>query len=707
MNLLRIRQKRCFYGLLVLLGFLLVACGGGTEEEGSVEPTQAPEQEADTSESTDSSGDTSGDTEADSEEMAELDELCQGMDGTGLKVGFGNLGEQVPFAVQVREGIEKIADLCHLEVVNADNALDPQIAVDNANLFMTQQVDGIIQFNVHGNIAESICEIIGETPMIAIDIAHEGCSVFMGANNRQAGEIGGIAAGELAKEMWDCQVDAIVTHEAPGVGQVNIDRLNGQVAGLVSVCPDLDVGDFENWSMDPVGIITRLDSDRVDPGFEKGRDYLTANQGNEHIVALCINDDSCLGMLAAVQEAGREGQVIFSSQGADATSWTEIRNNPYWAGSVAYFPERYGELLVPNIIRLIKGEETEDPILMTHIAINKDNIDTWYPNDGTEPPRPAALEQGAADSDDVCQGEDGGGMRIGFGNLGEQVPFAVQVREGIEMVAAECGVEVVNADNALDPQIAVDNANLFMTQQVDGIIQFNVHGDIAESICGIIGDTPMIAIDIAHEGCSVFMGANNRRAGELGGIAAGELAKEMWDCQVDAIVTHEAPGVGQVNIDRLNGQVAGLVSVCPDIDVGDFENWSMDPVGIITRLDSDRVDPGFEKGRDYLTANQGAEHIVALCINDDSCLGMLAAVQEAGREGQVIFSSQGADATSWVEIRNNPYWAGSVAYFPERYGEFLIPNIIRMVNGDPVEDPILMEHISINAGNIDEWYPEE
>jgi ribose transport system substrate-binding protein len=247
---------------------------------------------------------------------------------------------------------------------------------------------------------------------------------------------------------------------------------------------------------------------------------------------------------------------------------------------------------------------------------------------------------------------------------------------------------------------------LFMTQEVDGVIQFNVHGNIAESICDIGEGIPMIAIDIAHEGCSVFMGAANRRAGELGGIAAGELAKELWDCQIDAIVTHEAPGVGQVNIDRLNGQVAGLQSICPDNDYGDFEEWSMDPVGMITRLDSDRVDPGFEKGRDFLTANQGAEHIVSLCINDDSCLGMLAAVQEAGREGQVIFSSQGADTTSWPEIRNNPYWAGSVAYFPERYGEFLVPNIIRLINGEETDDPILMEHVSINTENIDQWYPE-
>ena len=369
--------------IVVLAAAMLVACGGASTPE----PTQAPTPEP---------------TQAPAPEpvveptavpaAATLPEDCQGQDGTGLKVGFGNLGESVPFAVQVREGIEKVAKDCNLEVVNADNALDPQIALDNARLFMTQEVDGIIQFNVVGDIADSICEIIGDTPMIAVDIAHPGCSIFMGANNRVAGEVGGKAAGEVAKAMWDCEIDAVVTHEAPGVGQVNIDRMNGLVAGLQSVCPDVDYGDFENWSMDGTDLVTRLDSDRVDPGFSKGRDYLTANQDKKHIVSLCINDDSCLGMLAAVKEAGREDEVIFASQGADPSSWEEIRTNPMYAGSTAYFPEYYGRYLVPGIIKMIKGEEVEGPILVEHVAITKDTIDQYYPGEGKPAPTPSMTE---------------------------------------------------------------------------------------------------------------------------------------------------------------------------------------------------------------------------------------------------------------------------------------------------------------------------
>ena len=107
--------------IVVLAAAMLVACGGASTPE----PTQAPTPEP---------------TQAPAAEpvveptavpaAATLPEDCQGQDGTGLKVGFANLGESVPFAVQVREGIEKVAKECNLEVVNADNALDPQIALD-------------------------------------------------------------------------------------------------------------------------------------------------------------------------------------------------------------------------------------------------------------------------------------------------------------------------------------------------------------------------------------------------------------------------------------------------------------------------------------------------------------------------------------------------------------------------------------------------
>lgn len=307
---------------------------------------------------------------------------------------------------------------------------------------------------------------------------------------------------------------------------------------------------------------------------------------------------------------------------------------------------------------------------------------------------------------EVCQGQDGSGMKVGFANLGESVPFAVSVREGIELVAEQCNLEIVTADNQLDPQIALDNARNFVAQDVDGVIEFQVVGDISASLCDILGDLPVIAIDIDHPECAVFMGADNRKAGELAGEGVGKVAQERWDCAIDRIVTFEGFGVGQVNIDRMNGAIAGLQSVCPDLEYGDFENWSPDVAdSIITRLDADRVDPAFEQGRDFLTANPDADNIVALCINDDSCLGFQSAVEEQGRDGQVLFGSQGADQSVWDEVAGNENYVGSTGYFPERYGELLVPNIIRMVNGEgPASDPLLVDHVFLTSENIVDYY---
>ena len=307
----------------------------------------------------------------------------------------------------------------------------------------------------------------------------------------------------------------------------------------------------------------------------------------------------------------------------------------------------------------------------------------------------------------VCRGQNGAGMKVGFANLSESSDFAVLVREGIQKVAADCNVQLVVADNDRDPTRTLDNARNFVAQKVDGIIEFNTHRDLGEAICDVIDGRPLLAIDIPQEPCGVFMGADNRAAGEIGGKGAGELAKKLWDCDIDQVVTFEAFSIGGINTDRMNGQLAGLQSVCPDLQLGDFENWTPDVANsIITRLEAYKIDPAFEQGRDYLTAHPDARHIVALCLNDDGCLGFHSAVEEAGRSGQVIFASQGANDATHELIRTDPFWAGGTAYFPERYGEMLIPNIIRMINGEkPEANPLLMKHVFISADNIDDYYP--
>jgi ribose transport system substrate-binding protein len=48
---------------------------------------------------------------------------------------------------------------------------------------------------------------------------------------------------------------------------------------------------------------------------------------------------------------------------------------------------------------------------------------------------------------------------------------------------------------------------------------------------------------------------------------------------------------------------------------------------------------------------------------------------------------------------------GSVAYFPERYGQDLIPLAIGLVSGKPAPPAVFTKHRLITSKNVDEVYP--
>ena len=106
---------------------------------------------------------------------------------------------------------------------------------------------------------------------------------------------------------------------------------------------------------------------------------LTSLPDKHKIVVVAINDDGLIGALAAARTADREGDIFLAGQGADPTSHCEILNNPNWIADAAYFPERYGEIAVPYLIRAAKGETIPEQLLVPHVAITKDNVAENYP----------------------------------------------------------------------------------------------------------------------------------------------------------------------------------------------------------------------------------------------------------------------------------------------------------------------------------------
>jgi ribose transport system substrate-binding protein len=287
--------------------------------------------------------------------------------GDGVKIGYISLGDQVPFVKLVSDGIKRQARIAGANLVFCDSQVDAAKALDCAKNFKTQRVDVIVNFQVDEKAAPNICAAGPDVPTIAVDINQRPCQVsFMGANNERAGVIAGTAMGDYFKRNEDCKYDAVVSMQQPAAGVVNEQRSGGALRGFEDICGPID----NKKIVDGGGTI--------EGGQRKFADVLTSLPGQHKIIVLSLNDDMALGALAAAKSQGREKDLYLAGQGADPSAHCQIANNPQWVGDAAYFPERYGEILVPNAIRAAKGEEVPPTLYVPHTLVNADNIGEYY-----------------------------------------------------------------------------------------------------------------------------------------------------------------------------------------------------------------------------------------------------------------------------------------------------------------------------------------
>jgi ribose transport system substrate-binding protein len=287
----------------------------------------------------------------------------------------------------------------------------------------------------------------------------------------------------------------------------------------------------------------------------------------------------------------------------------------------------------------------------------------------------------------------GAGIKIGLITLDDSVPFSKLVSDSVKKQAAAAGATLVYCDSKGDGATALACAKNFKVQGVQGYLNFQSDAKSADAICAAGPSGPVIAIDIEQGNCqTAFMGANNQYAGYLAGAALGNAIKTKFNCKYDAYVSMEEPAAGDVNTQRMvTGYQAGFSSVC----------------GPITNLKTEnafRIDLAQTTFTDVLTTLPGAHVIVVAAINDDAIEGALAAAKTAGRTNDLYVSGQGADPSSWCDIKSNPQWIGDTAYFPERYGEIGVPYLIKAIKGETIPKLLLVPHQVINGANIDSIY---
>ncbi|MDX6471577.1 MAG: ribose transport system substrate-binding protein [Gaiellales bacterium] len=288
-----------------------------------------------------------------------------------IKIGYINLSDQLPFVVLVRKSIERAAKKYGVTLVECDSNLDAQKAINCAAQLKSQGVQGIANFQLDSKAAPRVCAAGPKVPTVAIDIHQPPCEkVFFGAENRRAGLLVGTALGTYAKKTWNCQFDGLLSVNAPTAGQVVIDRENGMLDGVKSQCPNANV----------IKVSTNATTDGTIQPFT---DTLSRLPTAHKLLVVSTNDDQSIGAIKAAQSAGRLGDIYIGGQGADPTSWPYLcGKTPFknWVADTAYFPDKYGDRVVPVLIALIKGKKEPRSVYTNHVVITPANISTIYPS---------------------------------------------------------------------------------------------------------------------------------------------------------------------------------------------------------------------------------------------------------------------------------------------------------------------------------------
>jgi ribose transport system substrate-binding protein len=293
------------------------------------------------------------------------------------------------------------------------------------------------------------------------------------------------------------------------------------------------------------------------------------------------------------------------------------------------------------------------------------------------------------------------GRRYKIGYLAEtgETSFYRAVFRGLSESAERAGIDFValNSQSSLD--VALENAERLLAENVDLIMIFQSYAQIASVIATRTRGRrmPLIAIEMPHPN-AIYFGVDNCHAGLTAGRYLAHWAERHWKGQVDEILLIGSHRTGSLPEARLTGSLLGIHEVLPNSEQAK-----------ISTLNGDwQFDMSFEAASRHLRKSK-ATRILVSAIFDPSALGALQAFKDADRLQHCAIVGQNGSIEARLQLRNpNSRLVGSVAYFPERYGEQLVALASDMLTQRiPVPNAVFIKHQLITPNNLQQYYGRE
>ncbi|MHB8390285.1 MAG: sugar ABC transporter substrate-binding protein [Acidobacteriaceae bacterium] len=284
-------------------------------------------------------------------------------------------------------------------------------------------------------------------------------------------------------------------------------------------------------------------------------------------------------------------------------------------------------------------------------------------------------------------------FRIGYASQNSD-SFSKAVSQGLRWSATRNQIDLIEVENQYSVKAALRNAQTLVRQGVDLAIEFQVYERIGAQLSAIYeeGAIPVIAVEIPHPGAT-FFGVDNYRVGQMAGKALVKAAQQHWHGKIDELLMLDLEIAGSLPHLR----ISGAQSVVRKSLAGSYQVLHLDSRGEMER--------SFELVRRHLQFAPKRRTLIA-GVNDLAVLGALRAFEEVGRSPLCMALGVGAFPEARRELRSpQTRLVGSIATFPERYGDNLIQLALDILHRKSVPPAIYAPIQLITPMNIDEVYP--
>ena len=290
-----------------------------------------------------------------------------------FRLGYASQSNLLPFTAAVTDGLITAANAANIELLILNNKFSAKTALQNAETFVSENVDLVIDSQINFNVASQIGARFSDAriPFIALDIPHPG-AVYFGADNYKAGRMAGRYLARWTMKHWKGSADQLILLGVDAAGPLLNARLTGVVDGLEEVLPG--AAGIPHHHYDTKG-------GQFEATLDLMRKHLRRRR-IQHALIGAVNDTTAMAALQAVREAGLEKECAIAGQDGSVLAREELRRpSSRLICSVAYYPETYGLRIIQLALDILNRKSVPPAVFVQHELLTPENVNKVYPND--------------------------------------------------------------------------------------------------------------------------------------------------------------------------------------------------------------------------------------------------------------------------------------------------------------------------------------